>query len=103
MNARATEAVVSGRNAIWRPPLSSKVYISLRTTSVDSPNRWKTAHVLERRGDDQPVAGCLDHPAKAATRASHGAESAGRTSKVPGGWRSSGTADQATGPRGYLR
>ena len=35
-NARTTEAVPSGRSATCRPPLSSKSYISLRTTSAPS-------------------------------------------------------------------
>ena len=37
MNARITPAVPSGRSVTERPPRSSKVYISLLTTSVDSP------------------------------------------------------------------
>ena len=41
-NARATGAVPSGRSATRRPPLSSKSYISLATTSVPSPIRWNT-------------------------------------------------------------
>ena len=41
--ARTTEAVCSGRRAMFRPPLSSKEYISLRTTSVAWPRRWKTS------------------------------------------------------------
>ena len=44
MNARISPAVSSGRSVSERPPRSSKVYISLVTTSVDSPTpREKTA------------------------------------------------------------
>ena len=40
--ARTTLAVPSGRSAMRRPPLSSKSYISLVTTSVAAPMRWNT-------------------------------------------------------------
>jgi hypothetical protein len=44
MKARISPAVSSGRRVSERPPRSSKVYISLVTTSVDSPTpREKTA------------------------------------------------------------
>ena len=44
LRERARDAAVpSGRSATRRPPLSSKSYISLRTTSVDSPTRWNTS------------------------------------------------------------
>ena len=52
-NARATPAVPSGRSAMRRPPLSSKSYISLRTTSVDSPTRWNTSRCSKIGRDDQ--------------------------------------------------
>jgi hypothetical protein len=43
MNARISPAVSSGRRVSERPPRSVKVYISLETTSVDSPTpRAKT-------------------------------------------------------------
>ena len=37
MTARMTPAVPSGRSVTERSPRSAKVYISLDTTSVDSP------------------------------------------------------------------
>ena len=37
MTLRTTPAVPSGRRVTVRPPRSAKVYISLETTSVDSP------------------------------------------------------------------
>ena len=41
--ARTTDAVPSGRRPRRRPPLSVSSYISLATTSVCSPTRWKTS------------------------------------------------------------
>ena len=44
IRARTTPAVFSGRSVIRSPPRSSKVYISLVTTSEVSPSvRWKTS------------------------------------------------------------
>ena len=58
MTARITPAVPSGRRVTLRSPRSAKVYISLLTTSVDSPTpRANRPGVLEDRQLDMPVAG----------------------------------------------
>ncbi len=51
MTLRITPAVPSGRNVIERPPLSSKVYISLETTSVDSPTPRLNNSVSSKTGN----------------------------------------------------
>ena len=50
MTALTTPAVPSGRRVIERPPLSSNVYISLRTTSVDSPTPRVKSSVSSNTG-----------------------------------------------------
>ena len=50
MTDRIAPAVPSGRNVIERPPRSSKVYISLLTTSVDSPTPRSNNAVSSKTG-----------------------------------------------------
>ena len=49
-NARHTGAVPSGRSVSERPPASSKVNISLRTMSVDSPTPRANSSVASNTG-----------------------------------------------------
>jgi len=51
MTARITPAVPSGRSVIERPPRSSNVYISLETTSVDSPTPRVKSSVSSKIGN----------------------------------------------------
>ena len=51
MTARITPAVPSGRRVIERPPRSSNVYISLETTSVDSPTPRVNNSVSSKTGN----------------------------------------------------
>ena len=50
MTARITPAVPSGRSVTLRPPRSEKVYISLATTSVDSPTPRANSVVSSKIG-----------------------------------------------------
>ncbi len=50
MTPRITPAVPSGRNVTERPPRSAKVYISLLTTSVDSPTPRANSAVSSKIG-----------------------------------------------------
>ena len=50
MTERMTPAVPSGRSEMDRPPRSSKVYISLLTTSVDSPTPRTNSPVSSNTG-----------------------------------------------------
>ena len=50
MTARMTPAVPSGRSVTDRPPRSAKVYISLHTTSVDSPTPRANSPVSSKTG-----------------------------------------------------
>ncbi|SHV98782.1 Uncharacterised protein [Mycobacteroides abscessus subsp. abscessus] len=50
MTARITDAVPSGRRVTDRPPRSAKVYISLLTTSVDSPTPRANSPVSSNTG-----------------------------------------------------
>ena len=65
--ARTTGAVPSGRSARRRPPLSSKSYISLRTTSVRRADASEHLDVLEDR---------RDHAARSRTGAARAANAA---------------------------
>jgi hypothetical protein len=50
MTDRMTPAVPSGRRVTDRPPRSAKVYISLDTTSVDSPTPRANSAVSSNTG-----------------------------------------------------
>ena len=50
MTARITPAVPSGRSVTDRSPRSAKVYISLLTTSVDSPTPRANSAVSSKIG-----------------------------------------------------
>ena len=85
--ARATGAVPSGRSAMRRPPLSSKSYISLVTTSVPSPRRRNTPMSSNMGDCSSPYPAPCATRAKAASRVAHRADSGGMTSWVPLGAR----------------
>ena len=51
MTARITPAVPSGRRVTLRSPRSAKVYISLLTTSVDSPTPRANRPVSSKIGN----------------------------------------------------
>ena len=105
-NPRTTDAVCSGRSARVRPPLSSKEYISLRTTSVASPRRWNTSTCSNIGGMTSRYPAEPTTSAKTSTRARHRAESGQRMSRVPFGARKtwSDTVMEATGaPTGTRR
>ena len=50
MYALAMDAVASGRRVMLRPPLSSKVNISLRTMSVEPPTPRAKSSVSSKTG-----------------------------------------------------
>ena len=63
MTARITPAVPSGRRVTDRPPRSAKVYISLETTSVDSPTPRANSAVSSNSGSS-----IGEYPARSAAR-----------------------------------
>ena len=78
MTARTTPAVPSGRNVTDRSPRSAKVYISLATTSVDSPTPRANRAVSSKTGSSMSAyparRAALSSPSRTATNA---AESGG--------------------------
>src|SRR5215212_440553 len=88
MYARQTGAVPSGRRVIERPPLSSKVYISFCTTSVDSPTPRANSSVASNVGVSMRRYPAAPRMRRAASStASRRVASSGSTSYVPrGAW-----------------
>ena len=69
---------------MWRPPLSTKSYISLDTTSVEAPSRWKTPRSSNIGGITSPYPAASTMSANTSTSRRNRAESGARMSRVPG-------------------
>ena len=87
--ARTTEAVPSGRRAICRPPRSVNSYISLVTTSEESPELRRNTSASSKPGlTTRPKPNRSAQLAKRPTSSVHRALSGGRMSWVPfGDWK----------------
>ena len=79
MTARMTPAVPSGRSVTERSPRSAKVYISLLTTSVDSPTPRANNAVSSKIGNSiSPYPARRAAASKPSRTATKAAESGGK-------------------------